>query len=185
MIIGLMARRAPPPTKPKGRTRRLPFSQNQSIHVFFDNASTYNRFKAVMIDDENVIAGSSNRTDSALNRNQGTNFPIKSKSLAQQILADLKTVPHDAPLPKDDDAAVQVPTEFLLNEDHRGDMSRGDERALDISLYLFRKPSRFPRPGPFTLRNRMTSHQKGNTIYKKESIEFICRKHPTSATIPN
>lgn len=127
------------------------FLKAQGIPVFFDNASTYTHSKVVVIDDETVIAGSSNWTDSALNRNQETNFLIKSKPLAQQILADLKTIPHVDPLPNYDDPVVDVPAEFLLNGAYLGRMSRGDERALDISLYLIREQSRFPDSPPFTL----------------------------------
>lgn len=128
------------------------FLKAQGIPVFLDNIATYTHSKVVVIDDETVITGSSNWIDAALNRNQETNVLLRSKPLAREVLADLKAIPRVAPLPNYEDAGVNVSAEFLLNKDYFGRMSHGDERALDIYLYLFREQSRFPQSRSLTLR---------------------------------
>lgn len=128
------------------------FLKAQGIPVFFDDVSTYTHSKVVVIDEETVIAGSSNWTDSALNRNQETNFLLRSKPLAKEVLAVFKTIPQVDPLPNYDDAGVNVPAEFLLNKDYFGRMSHGDERSLDIYLYLIREQSKTPESRSLTLR---------------------------------
>lgn len=152
------------------------FLKAQGIPVYFDDVSTYTHAKVVVIDEETVITGSSNWTDAALERNQETNVLIRSKPLAKEILTDLKNIPRVEPLPNYDDAGVNVPAEFLLNEAYFGRMSRGDERALDIYLYLVREQSQFPESRPLPLRYRdlaeylglssKDDHHQRNQIHK-------------------
>lgn len=133
------------------------FLKAQGIPVSFDSPSTYLHSKVVVIDDETVILGSSNWTDSALKRNQETNVLIRSKLLAREIGAVLRAIPRQDPLPNYDEAGVDVPGEFLLNPDLFGRMvKRKDDRAFDVYLYLLKEQTNPLSPGsPLSL-----DHQK-------------------------
>ena len=62
------------------------------IDVGYDNATNYMHAKALVIDGEIVILGSSNWTESALHRNFEANVLIRSKDLAQELLAQFEKI---------------------------------------------------------------------------------------------
>ncbi len=116
------------------------FLREQGISVFYDDPTTYTHAKCVVIDGETVILGSSNWTDSALNRNFETNVLVRSKALARDVLAEIRAVPRQEPIPTYHDDFVSVPLEFLQNPTFFGRMvNRKDDRAFDAYLYLVRK----------------------------------------------
>lgn len=116
------------------------FLREHGISVFYDDPTTYTHAKCVVIDGETVILGSSNWTDSALNRNFETNVLVRSKALARDVLADIRAVPRQEPIPTYDDDFIPVPLEFLQNPGFFGRMvNRKDDRAFDVYLYLVRK----------------------------------------------
>jgi len=118
------------------------YFKDRGIPVYFDDASTYTHSKVVVIDKETVILGSTNWTDSAMNRNKETNVLIRSKELARDILADLATIPRHEPMPESEEG-VKIPGEFLTRDDLLGRMAKANDlRALDTWLYLVRQQSR-------------------------------------------
>lgn len=115
------------------------YFKSHRIPVYFDVPSTYTHGKAVVIDEETVIAGSTNWTDSALKRNQEINFLVRSPRVARDVLASLRAIPHGDPLPHFDDAAVAIPVEFIEDPEIFGRMAReSDARAFETVLYLYR-----------------------------------------------
>jgi hypothetical protein len=126
------------------------FLRAQGIPVFFDNAAVYTHSKVVVIDEKTVILGSSNWTDTALNRNRESNVLLRSQTLARELLDEFHKIPRIEPAPEDDE--VFVPDEFIRNENYFGRLARGDARALDLYLWLVREESRFTDPGAFTPR---------------------------------
>jgi phosphatidylserine/phosphatidylglycerophosphate/cardiolipin synthase-like enzyme len=113
------------------------FLKAQGIPVFYDDSSTYTHSKAVVIDEETVIAGSTNWSESALTRNQEINFLIRSKEVARDVLATLQAIPRQNPMPNADLSTVDLPGEFLEDTSLLARMTaQNDERAFDTYLYL-------------------------------------------------
>lgn len=113
------------------------FLKSQGIPVYYDDAATYTHSKAVVIDEETVIAGSTNWSDSALTRNQEINFLIRSKEVARDVLASLRAIPRRDPLPNSEISAVEIPGDFLEDENVLATMTaQNDERAFDTYLFL-------------------------------------------------
>jgi hypothetical protein len=118
------------------------FLKAQGIPVTYDDAATYTHSKAVVIDEETVIAGSTNWSESALTRNQEINFLIRSKEIAREVLAILRAIPRRDPLPNFEISAVEIPGSFLEDESLLGRMTaQNDERAFDTYLYLIKQSS--------------------------------------------
>lgn len=116
------------------------FLKAQGIPVAYDDAATYTHSKAVVIDEETIIAGSTNWSESALTRNQEINFLIRSKSVAREVLATLRAIPRQDPLPNSEISTVEIPGDFLENEDLLGRMTaQNDERAFDTYLYIIKQ----------------------------------------------
>jgi hypothetical protein len=146
------------------------FLRAQGIPVFFDNAATYNHSKVLVIDEETVILGSSNWTDAALNHNEEANVIVRSKSIAQEILTQIRTIPKVDPLPNYEDTGIDIPAEFLLNKNYLGRMAGGDERSFDTYLYLVREQSLLPEDVPFQLRYTPLAESLG-ILDQKPSIQ--------------
>ena len=127
--------------------------RSYGIPVYYDDGAIYTHSKVVVIDQETVIAGSTNWTDSALNRNRETNLLVRSKSVAREVLSTLRAIPRQDPLPNYDDAAVEIPLGFIEEGDLFGRMTReNDARAFDTALFLYKTESLLvPRSSTFTL----------------------------------
>ncbi len=113
------------------------------IDVEYDDLTTYTHAKAIVIDNEIVIIGSSNWSESAFTKNSETNVLIKSKDLASELLNYFKTIKIDKkaasaiPIQKGE---VFVSWEFLENPKLAGRMlTKHDERAFDLYLLLLRE----------------------------------------------
>jgi hypothetical protein len=116
------------------------FLKAQGIPVYYDDAATYTHAKALVIDEETVIAGSTNWSESALNRNQEINLLVRSTEVARDVLVTLRTIPRQAPLPNSEIFVVEVPGDFLEDESLLGRMTaQSDERAFDTYLYLIKQ----------------------------------------------
>ncbi len=109
------------------------FFRAQGIPVFLDSAAVYTHSKVVVIDEETVILGSTNWTDTALNRNFESNVLIRSKTLAQKLLAEFRTIPRVEPGPEDE-GKVLLPDEFLWNELYFGSLARGGATENPVQL---------------------------------------------------
>ncbi|MBK8869652.1 MAG: hypothetical protein IPN19_01060 [Elusimicrobia bacterium] len=118
------------------------FLKAQGIPVYYDDASTYTHSKAVVIDEETVIAGSTNWSESALARNQEINFLIRSKDVARDVLATLQAIPRQNPMPNAELSMVDLSGEFLEDTSLLARMTaQNDERAFDTYLYLVKQSS--------------------------------------------
>lgn len=118
------------------------FLRAQGIPVFFDSPSSYTHSKVVVIDGETVLLGSSNWTDSAFNRNVEANVLIRSTDVARDVLASVRAIPRQGPLPNNESEGVDVPGEFLEDPDLFGRMAtRSDSWAFDTYLFLLKEQS--------------------------------------------
>lgn len=113
------------------------------IDVEYDDLTTYTHAKAIVIDSEIVIMGSSNWSESAFTKNAETNVLIKSKGLASELIEYFNTIKIDK---KATDAipiqeeGVFVSWQFLENPNLAGRMlTRQSERAFDLYLLLLRE----------------------------------------------
>lgn len=113
------------------------------IDVRYDTLATYTHAKVIIIDNETVISGSSNWSESGLSKNFEVNTLIKSKELANEILAsfkNIKTVQGPSVEPRTSEGGVAVSWKFLENPKLAGRMlTRHDERAFDLYLTLLKE----------------------------------------------
>jgi hypothetical protein len=111
------------------------FLKASGIPVYFDEAGTYTHAKALIIDGETVVTGSSNWTRAALELNEEANVLIRSKEVARDMLKTLESIKRESPA--EAGPAAKVPAAFLLDQNLLGRMaSQPDERAFDVYLYL-------------------------------------------------
>ena len=113
------------------------------IDVEYDNLTTYTHAKAIVIDNEIVIIGSSNWSESAFTKNAETNVLIRSKDLASELLRYFKTIKIDkeatSAIPVQEDG-VFLSWQFLENPNLAGRMlTRQSERVFDLYLLLLRE----------------------------------------------
>jgi len=65
------------------------------VSVYYDDLTTYTHAKALVVDEKNVVIGSTNWTQSSLTRNIETNVLIESEELARSILSYFKSIKVD------------------------------------------------------------------------------------------
>lgn len=113
------------------------FFLGQGIPVFQDDASTVVHAKAIVIDEKTVLLGSTNWTDAALNKNLEANVLVRSTSVAQAVLIDLRRANWRA-VSSPGDSGGEAPLAFFQEKRYFGAMAADrDERALDVALWLF------------------------------------------------
>ncbi len=106
------------------------------IPVFFDEADTYTHAKAIVIDNETVILGSTNWSKAALTKNHEANALVRSKEFAQSLLNDMASIKIQE-IPAVITPTVSIPKDFLTKDNLLGEMvSQADERTFDTYLYL-------------------------------------------------
>jgi len=119
------------------------YLKKQGIEAYFDNLFVVTHNKAIVIDDEIVIAGSANWTESSFNNNWETSCLIRSKELAIQVLDDFSkiTIDYEASvLYEERKPAVRVSAVFLSDLGFAPRMlSARDETAFDLYFLLLRK----------------------------------------------
>jgi len=112
------------------------------IKVRYDEPVRYTHAKAIIIDKEIAILGSTNWTESSFNKNNEVNVLIKSKGLAGEFLSYIKTIKIDENIEKYLDSigpSTAVSREFMENPLFAPGMVKlRDERAFDIYLYLLK-----------------------------------------------
>lgn len=111
--------------------------KRNNIDVFFDEADTYTHAKAIVIDNETVILGSTNWSKAALTQNHEANALIRSKEFAQSLLNDMASIKIQEYVPASVTPSVPIPKDFLTKEKLLGQMvSQSDDRTFDAYLYL-------------------------------------------------
>lgn len=128
----------------KGKNSRcFKILKDAGIDVKYDELTRYTHAKALVIDNETVISGSSNWSASALSKNFEVNTLIKSKDLAKEILASFKSIKTtEGPNiePRTLEGSVVVSWKFLENPRLAGRMlTSHDERAFDLYLMLLKE----------------------------------------------
>ena len=114
--------------------------RKNNVPVFFDTSDTYTHAKAIVIDNETVILGSTNWSRAALTRNNETNVLVRSKELAQSILSDISRIQIQENVPASLTPSVSVPKDFLTDKKLLGEMAtQSDERVFDTYLYLLKE----------------------------------------------
>jgi len=112
------------------------FLKRNNIPVFFDEASAYTHAKAIIIDNETVILGSSNWSKAALTQNHEANNIVRSKEFALKVLNDMAAIEIQE-VPAVITPSINIPKEFLTDKKLLGEMaSQADERAFDTYIYL-------------------------------------------------
>jgi len=113
------------------------------IDVEYDDLTTYTHAKAIVIDNETVIIGSSNWSESAFTKNAETNVLIKSKGLANELIEYFNTIKIDGKATRAipvQEGGVFLSWQFLENPNLAGRMlTRQSERAFDLYLLLLRE----------------------------------------------
>ncbi len=111
--------------------------KQNNIPVFFDEADTYTHAKAIVIDNETVILGSTNWSKAALTQNHEANALIRSKEFAENLLKDMVSIKVQENIPASVTPNVSIPKNFLSKEKLLGEMvSQSDDRAFDSYLYI-------------------------------------------------
>lgn len=109
------------------------------IDVKYDDVITYVHAKALVIDNETVILGSANWSDSAFNKNFEANVLIKSKELANEILGYFRGI-KIGERANTVEGDVVISWKFLENPAFAGRMlTKHDERVFDLYLALLKE----------------------------------------------
>lgn len=113
------------------------------VDVQYDDLTTYTHAKVLVIDNETVILGSANWSESAFNKNFEVNTLIKSKELASEILRSFREIKIGERASTETqtlEGGVVVSWKFLENPRLAGHMlTRHDERAFDLYLALLKE----------------------------------------------
>ncbi len=114
--------------------------KKNNVPVFYDTAEVYTHTKALVIDQETVLLGSTNWSKSALTRNNETNVLIRSKDLAKDLLDSLNKISIQENIPASLTPSVPILKDFLTKKNLLSEMSsNSDERTFDTYLYLLKE----------------------------------------------
>ncbi|MDD5772661.1 MAG: phospholipase D-like domain-containing protein [bacterium] len=118
------------------------FKEN-GVEVFYDTKNFYTHSKAIVVDENVVVAGSTNWSGASLNKNNEVSVLIRSKELAESLLKDFSEIVIDKEAGGDKnekEPSFAVYRYFLENENMAGRMiTVQDERAFDLYLLLLRE----------------------------------------------
>jgi len=118
-------------------------AKDAGIDVFYDSPKKYTHSKAIVIDSETVILGSSNWTESSLHKNTETSVLIRSKGLAKELLEEFNKIERFKRAvggPEAEQPPVPVSWKFLEDPKLGGKMiTTQDERGFDLYLLLLRQ----------------------------------------------
>ncbi|MFH1458608.1 MAG: phospholipase D-like domain-containing protein [Candidatus Omnitrophota bacterium] len=118
------------------------YLKKQGIETYYDNLFVVTHSKSIVIDEEVVILGSANWTESSLRRNWEASCLIRSKELAKQFLEDFSkiTIDYEASiLDEERIPPVRLIDSFLKDSSFAPRMvTARDETAFDLYLLLLR-----------------------------------------------
>jgi len=124
------------------------------IKVYYDEPTKYTHAKAIIIDKEIVILGSTNWTEASFDKSIEASVLIKSSKLADEILSYFKTIKIDKELEKHLEIAgpaTSIAWDFLENPELFPKMAKAhDERTFDVYLFLLNNFDENPE-GKFVL----------------------------------
>ena len=123
-------------------TAAFSYLRQQGIEVYYDTLSTITHAKAIVIDEEIVITGSTNWSDSSLQKNWETSCLIRSKELAQQFLKYFSQISIDNEVSDFNEkrkSGVRLNPIFLKDPALAARMLRTfDTTAFDLYLFLLK-----------------------------------------------
>ena len=112
------------------------YLRSNDIKVFYDTAETYTHAKAIVIDHETSILGSTNWSKAALTKNNEVNTIIHSKKFSQNLINQFDEIKLQEYIPAVVTPSVKIPRDFLKEKILGEIVSQSDERAFDVYLYL-------------------------------------------------
>lgn len=118
-------------------------AKDAGIDVFYDSPKKYTHSKAIVIDSQTIILGSSNWTESSLHKNTETSVLIRSKGLAKELLEEFNKIERFKRAvggPEAEQPPIPVFWKFLEDPKLGGRMiTSQDERGFDLYLLLLRQ----------------------------------------------
>jgi len=118
------------------------YLKQQGIEAYYDNIFVVTHNKAIVIDEETVIVGSANWTESSLRKNKESSCLIRSKELAKEFLDEFSgiAIDHEASiLPAERNPPTRVSDNFLSDPSLASRMvATRDKAAFDLYLLLLR-----------------------------------------------
>jgi hypothetical protein len=126
------------PLSSEGRNRgAYDFLRGRGIEVSFSSGPAVVHAKAVVVDEEVVILGSSNWTEAAMTRNVEANILVRNPDVARSLLAEIGRVPRR--ISPEETISGRIPVSFLTAPKLMGAMTHSrDERAFDVYLYALK-----------------------------------------------
>ena len=112
------------------------YLRSNNIEVFYDTAQIYTHAKAIVIDHETSILGSTNWSKAALTKNNEVNTIIRSKEFSQNLINQFDEIKLQEYIPAVVTPSVKIPTDFLKEKILGEIVSQSDERAFDVYLYI-------------------------------------------------
>lgn len=113
------------------------YLRQNNIEVFYDTAEIYTHAKAIVIDHETSIFGSTNWSKGALTKNNEVNAVVHSKEFAQNLINQFDQIKLQEYIPAVVTSSVKIPRDFLIKDNILGEIvTQSDERSLDVYLYL-------------------------------------------------
>ncbi len=113
------------------------------VEVQYDEISTYTHAKAIVIDEKIVVLGSTNWTQTSLQRSIETNVLINSEEAAKSYLEYFKTIEIDESIEKYIEflkSGIAVSNKFMQSAKLGPEMMKQhDERSFDIYLFLLKE----------------------------------------------
>jgi len=118
------------------------YLKKEGVDACYDDIFTVTHSKLIIIDEETVILGSANWSESSLRRNWESSCLINSKELAKQFLADFSNIAIDSQasiLDEERKPPIRLSQAFLTDPTLASRMLRDrDESAFDFYLLLLR-----------------------------------------------
>lgn len=122
----------------KKNIRSFSVLKNLGIKTYYDDIETLSHSKYLIIDDELVITGSFNWSESSLGRNRESALAARSKDLASQYETLFDQIPKFIPEPVL--GAIPIPREFIRNKNLAAKMvTKQDPRLFDFYLWIQKK----------------------------------------------
>ncbi len=113
------------------------YLRSNNIEAFYDTAEIYTHAKAIVIDHQTSIFGSTNWSKAALTKNNEVNAIVKSKEFAENLISQFNQIQLQEYIPAVVTPSVKIPRDFLTKDNMLGEIvSQSDERTLDVYLYI-------------------------------------------------
>ena len=172
----------------KKNVRAFSFLKQKGVSVFYDDDKIITHAKYYIVDEDLVILGSFNLSESSLSKNRESGVLIRSSEMAKSFLAEYLEIPKYCPEPVS--GAIPIPEEFMRNRELASKMvNKSDFWAMQVYLWLQKKsfekktavleiPEAELRE--FFYRGKTVDFRGKDAIQKfmKEQLRFYVKKYP-------